>query len=171
MLSSTIGSNSLSVLDESLRRQTAEAFRALGLVVDDTDEGGRDLLVSHGDLTAVVETKGVKKSASGAHARQLENWVSDHPVDQGEAKGILLINTYRETPIQERTEPRVPQDVLDYSQPRGHCLLSGLQLLGLALEAKSEPAKVDILVDELFDTAGEFARYRDPADILESFGS
>ena len=113
---------------------------------------------------AVVEVKGKKGSAAESDAAQLEKWVAGSKEEKGkDAKGILFVNAYSETPLADRTEPVFPQQMLKYSTQREHCLMSTLQLLGLLLEARAHPDRRVDLVSSLFSTVGvyqQFANWR-----------
>jgi hypothetical protein len=115
-----------------------------------------------------VEVKGKKGSAAEADAAQLEKWVAGFKEASGaDAKGILLVNAFCETPLAERKEPAFPHQMLKYSTQREHCLMTATQLLGLLLAARAEPSRRVELVNSIFTTNGVLAGYSDYASFLK----
>ena len=66
----------------------------------------------------------------------------------------MVIGTFREIPLQERTRPDFPDPVARRIARSSVCGLTGLQLLGLVLEAQTDPARQKEIVDALFTTNG-----------------
>ncbi|MEV4139369.1 hypothetical protein AB0J72_45315 [Dactylosporangium sp. NPDC049742] len=113
-----------------LEERVGEAFALFGFDLSPPVAGRRDLHLTWQGRTAVVEVKGIKKSAAEANAAQLEKWVSSELSETGKIpKGILVVNGWREIPITQRTEILFPHQMLQYSVAREHCLLSGFQIL------------------------------------------
>jgi len=112
-----------------------------------------------GDRIAVVEVKGIIGSAAEKHAAQLEKWVSEYYASSGKKpKGILVVNAFRNIPLQNRDETVFPDQMLPYCEHREHCLLTGLQLLGLYLACVDEPSEADDIINNIFETKGVFLR-------------
>ncbi len=151
----------------ALERQVEKALAILGFDVSREDVGRSDLRGTWKTTPVVVEVKGVTKSASEKNAAQLEKWVSAEVADGQNAKGILVVNTWRDTPLDERKEPDFPDQMLPYSVSRDHCLVTGLQLLGMVREALEDPTRVDGLASTLVGTSGVVEGWGDPADIFE----
>jgi hypothetical protein len=81
----------------------------VGGTVTEPKPGREDWKVTFTEGNAVVEVRGVKGSAAERHAAQLEKWVAGGFEETGSApKEILIVNTWRETPLVERTEPSFP---------------------------------------------------------------
>jgi hypothetical protein len=134
----------------------------LGCKVESGPPGRADLILRWRGRTAVVEVKGLTKSAKEANAAQLEKWVSAQYEEEGEQpKGILVVNTYAKTDLKDRTRADFPDQMLPYSIARGHCLITGLQLLAARLDAELEGARRPMIVGSLFDCIGIYDRYRD----------
>tara|TARA_R110001592_G_scaffold202879_1_gene452539 strand:+ start:309 stop:1592 length:1284 start_codon:yes stop_codon:yes gene_type:complete len=114
-----------------------------------------DLLFEIGNTRVVFEVKGVGGSAAERHASQLEKWVNEeHDDNLGLPKGILLVNTFKNLPISERTEPSFPNQMLNFSEKRDHCLMTGYDLLQLlSLFMKGEKSKEQI-AELLISTVG-----------------
>ncbi|RED32407.1 hypothetical protein [Paenibacillus sp. VMFN-D1] len=140
-----------------LEKIVGKVFELLGFEVAEGLPGRDDLILKYKDKIAVVEVKGVSKSAAEKHAAQLEKWVSEYLGTKNIApKGILIVNAYKDTPILERTESAFPDQMLDYCRKRNHCLITGLDLLSIYLYIQENPQKKEDLINELFDTCGVF---------------
>ena len=148
---------------QALELAVEEAFAAMGLVVTQGAPGRTDRIVHHPALgPAVVEVKGKSKSAAEKDSAQLEKWSAAYLEETGRAaKPVLVVNAWRELPLQQRVEASFPQQMLKYATARGHCLVTGLQLLCAWLEVERDPSQAHSIVGELFDTSGVWARYED----------
>ncbi len=105
-----------------------------------------------------MEVKGVGKSAAEKHAAQLEKWVASEMEESGEApKGILVVNTWRETALDERPAEDFPDQMLKYSKSRGHCLVSGLQLFVIREEVEANPNRAEFWRKKIMKTSGVLA--------------
>lgn len=146
-----------------LEERVLEAFQVLGFeATSDPVPGRRDLHLKFRDQFAVVEVKGVKKSASEANAAQLEKWVAEALANsEVPHKGILVVNSWRETPLQERKEPTFPHQMLGYSTARQHCLLTGLQLLSMVRAVLSGSADATSLAHDILDCVGPLPGWDD----------
>jgi hypothetical protein len=144
----------------SLGKAVRTALEGLGFKVEPGPGGRDDLVATFGQAVAVVEVKGKDaKSASDADATQLDKSIHRYFDEHGVLpKGILVVNGFRGTSIDARTEAVFPAGMLGYSNKRGHCLITGLQLLCLYFEAraKNNAARARL---ELLDTVGPFPRY------------
>jgi hypothetical protein len=89
-----------------------------------------DLIINEDDRYIAVEIKGVSGSASLKNSRQLEDWVNKtaDQYDQEEVKGLLLINCYHTLPLDKRVDVIFPPNVIEFSQNRGHCLMTTTSL-------------------------------------------
>src|SRR5260370_5121176 len=146
-----------------LKLQVKKIFEELGFTVTEAEPGRADLVLQYYDKIAVVEVKGVdRKSAAESHARQLEQWVSEYYLDNNgvKAKGILIVNAFKDTPLTDRKEPPFPDQMLPYAQAREHCLMTGLQLLGLYLDCQDDDEKKRKMIDLMFGTNGIFSEYQ-----------
>lgn len=146
----------------ALEVQAKNAFRALGFEVKDSTPGRDDFIATRAEQAAVVEVKGVSKSAAEKHAAQLEKWVAGYYEEHGrQPKGVLVVNAYAETPIADRPEASFPDQMLPYAVGRGHALVTGLQLLGAWLDVEAHPERADELADSLLAAIGTWDRYAD----------
>jgi hypothetical protein len=153
----------------ALELEVCKIFRDLGVDAKEGPSGRDDLILKYHDKIAVVEVKGVSKSAAESHATQLEKWVSEYSLQNGiKPKGILVINTYKNIPLRDRKEKAFPDQMIPFSEKRDHCLLTGLQLLGLYLDCMNNSSRKEEMVRLLFDTNGIFKEYEDWSKFLEA---
>lgn len=151
----------------ALQKQVQAAFEALGFDVSEGPEGRDDLVLTLGKKTAVVEVKGVSKSAAEADAAQLEKWASSHLAEHGvSAKAILVVNAFKDTPFEERKKPAFPAQMIEYSTQRGHCLITGVQLLGAVFAAQQSRTKQQSVAKKIMDTVGVFEGFDDVATFM-----
>jgi hypothetical protein len=154
--------------DEPFRLAVADAFEELGFEVDRTDGYRWDLLLKVGDQPLVVEVKGVKGSAAEAHAAELEKWSSTYFEKHGGPipKSVLVVGTYREWQPDARQEADFPDQMLAYARLKAQCLMTGMQLLGLVLEARKNSASKANIVQDIRECLGVFPRYRRWEEVL-----
>ncbi|MFJ2755207.1 hypothetical protein ACIO3S_06405 [Nocardioides sp. NPDC087217] len=150
---------------EALERQVQAAFELLGFEVLDTQRGRSDLRLNYNGKRVVVEVKGLGKSAGEKHAAQLEKWVAEELAGDVEAKGILVVNAWKDIPLKDRSAA-FPDQMLEYAKARGHCLLTGLQLLNMCVTVRNSPAQAQSMADQLLSTVGPVAEHEDPSKIF-----
>jgi len=113
-----------------------------------------------GDQTVIVEVKGVTKSAGEKNAAQLEKWLSTYLADNEiKAKGILLVNAFRELPLDNRTQDAFPSQMIPYSTQRNQCLVTTLQLSSLLLYCRQNPQEKDNVIQDLIGTVGVYEKF------------
>lgn len=145
-----------------LEKQAQRVFVELGFDVASGAKGRDDVILKFGEDVAVVEVKGLGKSAAEKNAAQLEKWVVGYyDENQIDPKGILLINAFKDTPLNERNSAAFPHQMLRFCERREHCLMTGLQLLGMYLDIKAYPEKKQELVRSLLETVGVYQGYSD----------
>ncbi len=71
-----------------------------------------------------------------------------------QVKGILLINSYRDTPLDQRTQPSFPHAMHRTIVDGKLCALTTLQLLGMVLRARENASELAHLLETLFETVG-----------------
>jgi hypothetical protein len=144
----------------ALENAAKKVFEELGFTLLHSELGRDDIVMRWNHEIIIVEVKGQSKSAAEKNAAQLEKWLSTYTADKGiEAKGILLVNTYRELPLEKRTQPSFPNQMLSYSERRNHCLLTTLQLCTLLLYCRKNPAKKKATIEELISTVGPYKQF------------
>lgn len=140
----------------------------LGFEVTEGLPGRDDLILKYKDKVAVVEVKGVSKSAAEKHAAQLEKWVSGYLEKFGVSpKGMLIVNSFCNLPLHERVEDTFPNQMLSYSERREHTLINTLQLLGAYIEVQKKPEIKEQVIQGLFSTNGKYESYTDWLGFLD----
>jgi hypothetical protein len=144
----------LTAAGEELEALIDEAFSDLGCEVSAGRPGRTDRILHWKSQVAVLESKGLTKSAKESNAAQLEKWVSEYAVEHDEIpKGILVVNAWRKAPLPERDEAPFPSQMIPYAEQRGHCLLSTSQLLTAWVTA-SAAAKRNAFLQAVFKNVG-----------------
>ena len=135
--------------------QVRRVFEEMGFTVRDGLLGRDDILIHYGERVAIVQARSLTRGATITHAAQLEKCVSEYfTPHEMDVKGILVANAFKDLPLKERTESVFPSSMVNYSEKRNHCLLTGLQLLNLYLEVKEDPSRREEVVDLFFTTSG-----------------
>lgn len=143
----------------SLNKAVRTALEGLGFEVE-PGPGGDELIATYGQAVAVVEVIGKdSKSANDADASQLAKSVSKYFDEHGVVpKGILVVNGFRDTAIGTRSDAVFPDQMLGFSKKRGHCLITGLQLMCLYFDALKNNTAGRARF-ELLDSVGPFPRF------------
>ena len=87
-----------------------------------------------------------------------------------DCKGLMVIGTYRTTPLADRGEPDFPESVLRLLNRSKVCAITGAQLFTLVMQIRENPALKANIVNELMDTCGVLVRGRDWQTYLEKVG-
>lgn len=139
-----------------LENACQSVFSDFGFQVSKPDKKRDDLVVEMDGKVAVVEIKGVGKSAAEKHSAQLQKWVSDYHVSNDvNPKGILIVNTFKNLPIEQRTERDVPDQMMKYVTQMGQCVVTGLQLFAMHVDFKNKKISKTEIADLLFNSVGE----------------
>ncbi|MEQ8469866.1 MAG: hypothetical protein RIC35_01695 [Marinoscillum sp.] len=143
--------------DGDLLETTCKAiFERLGFETIKPEKNRDDLIIKFNEYVAVVEIKGTSKSSGEKHSAQLQKWVSDYHINKDyNPKGILIVNTYKNIPIENRTEKDFPDQMMKYVSQMEHCLISGLQLFALYEDFKGGKISQEKVLELLFNTVGE----------------
>lgn len=152
----------------ALERQVARALEALGFEIEERTPGRSDLRARRDGDLAVVEVKGLTKSAAEKNSAQLEKWVSEEIVNGRTAKGILVVNTWRKLPLDERIDDDFPEQMIPYATQRNHCLITGMQLLAMARAALYDPSRKNTIARMLMNTVGVVDNW---IDLSQTFSS
>jgi len=153
----------------SLELVVKRVFEEIGFTVKEGKPGRDDLILDYKGKIAVVEIKGLTKSASEKNAAQLEKWVMEYFTENSiHPKGVLIVNTYNNLPLNDRDKEDFPNQMLQFSEHRGHCLITTIQLLGLFLKVKADPDQQDTLINELFNTVGKFPHFSSYKEFLQT---
>lgn len=87
-----------------------------------------------------------------------------------DCKGLMVIGTYRTTPLADRSEADFPEPVLRLLNRSKVCALTGAQLFTLVMEARENPSLKSDIGNELMSTCGVLERGRDWRKYLERIG-
>lgn len=111
----------------------SKCLNHLGIRFTNPEGSNTDLIIEENENYFAIEIKGGVGSATKQHVRQLEEWVNStasiHQVD--EVKGVLIINTFHNIPIKDRNPINFPPNVIEFSEPRKHCLITTITLLNI----------------------------------------
>lgn len=151
-----------------LELRVKDVLEQLDCTVTEPAPGRDDWKVEFGKYRAVVEIKGVGKSAAEKHAAQLEKWVAGELEETGKTpKAILVVNTWREVPLADRSGEDFPSQMLPYCESRGHCLVTGLDLFVIACDVDDNPNRAKYWREKLLSTVGRLEDVPDWRDFVE----
>ncbi|SDF60144.1 hypothetical protein [Chitinophaga filiformis] len=144
----------------TLERSARLVFEELGFTILPAEPNRDDIIMSRNEQIVIVEVKGLTKSAGEKNAGQLEKWLGTYLSDKGIiAKGILLVNAFREFPLDERTQAAFPDQMIPYATRRDQCLLTTVQLCSLLLHCRAYPDEKDAIIEELLTTVGLYNKF------------
>ncbi|UJA20445.1 hypothetical protein HJD18_09665 [Thermoleophilia bacterium SCSIO 60948] len=153
----------------ALEVQVRHVFEGLGFTVEDAEESGRtDLVLKDEGVTAVVEIKGLTKSAREANAAQLEKWVSlELEKTAIRPKAILVVNGFCEQPLRDRDPNVFPSQMLPYASAREHCLMTGIQLLGAWVAVSRDAGRAADIRRSILSCVGRYEGFDDATAFLD----
>lgn len=156
----------------ALEQEVKLVLELLGAKVTEPEPGRDDWKAAFPERTAVVEVKGVGKSAAEKQAAQLEKWVAGELEKTGVLpKGILVVNTWRDTPLEKRTRDDFPDQMLPYCEGRDHCLVTGLQLFMIRHEIESDGSKAVYWREKMLQTKGRLTDVPDWRTVIVKTGT
>jgi len=153
---------------DNLVSKVRDVFILLGCDPIDVEAGRDDLLFKWKDKYICIEVKGVDGSAAEKHAAQLEKYVALQ-IDKKSIypKGVLIVNAFRKTPLEERDPPIFPEQMMEYSISRKHCLISGLQMLCIYQNIITKPESKEGIMQQILDTVGRYDKYNNWRSIIK----
>lgn len=181
----------------SFANAVAAALTELELQVVDGPHPRADLLASNGVRFAAVEAKGVEGPTRERDIRQTVQWMAEVDSalatnsedadpdlsryveqlgklevnrDGSDCKGLLVMGTFRKTPLAERTQSSFPEPVTRVLERADVCALTGLQLFGLVVQSRDDPSLKPTILKELFETRGVLQRTLDWNEFLRDGG-
>jgi len=150
----------LSGTGRALEAIVKRVLTELGFEIREGAPGRDDFVAEYSGRAVVIEVKGKTKSAAERDAAQLEKWVSGHLEQTGiEPKGLLIVNAFCETPLDQRNEGAFPDQMRPYASRKGLCLMTTSQLLALYSACRANPACRDELIQKILDTVGVLPDY------------
>lgn len=152
---------------KELEKIVYEIFSELGFRAMPIEHNRADGIFEYDDFKIVTEIKGVNGSSAEKHGAQLEKWVSEFVEKEGTIpKAILIVNGFRKKDLSARNEAVFPNQMIDYSTKREHCLISTVQLLGMFIDVKKNPSKKEAIVTKFLKTVGVYSEYMDFKEFL-----
>jgi hypothetical protein len=167
------------------------ALSELGLRVVEGPNSRADLIASGEGRYIAIEAKGIDGAARERQYRQVERWMAElnlalhvEPTeaeedieikqyaecvaavrlpeyDGSDAKGLLVIGTFRKTALSERCERDFPDTVERLLSRTDTCGMTGVQLFGLVMAIRKDPALRPSILKEIITTRGLLARAND----------
>lgn len=181
---------------EGFAMAVANALRELGFNVTDGPHPRADLIASCANRYIAIEAKGIDGSARERQYRQVERWMAElnnalhsepdeikgdpeieryaecvnkvilSGYDGSDAKGLLIVGTFRQTPLNERADSDFPDSVVRLLQRTDTCGLTGVQLFGLVMAVRNNPDTKTIIQNEIIETRGLLLRCGDWQEFL-----
>lgn len=153
---------------DTLENAVQFVFKEFGFYLELPKKNRDDLIIKSDDKIAVIEVKGLTKSAAEKNAAQLQKWISSYHVENDfNPKGILIVNTYKDVKLENRTEIDFPNQMLGYSNQMHLCLITGIQLLCMYLDFTSNKINKKKVTSLLFNTVGELKYKEDISELIK----
>jgi hypothetical protein len=122
-----------------------KSFELLGATVKPAKYAQEEYILEVDNEEFLIEVKGVSKSISLTHLRQLNDYLLKHQEETGkDCKGILIGNAWRNiTPTMRNAEDTLvfPDNVIKRAEQWGISLVSSLTLFDAVLKVLGEEAK------------------------------
>lgn len=155
-----------------LESQVHRALEGIGFDVEGSERGRADLIARSDAAVLVIEVKGLTKSATEANAAQLEKWASAYYEEHGtQPKSVLVVNAYSQTELDKRTAADFPHQMLAYAEARGHCLITGLQLLGAWIAVERDPRRAEQVRRSIVECVGVYQGFESASEAGLTFAA
>jgi len=135
--------------DYGLEEPVREAFREMGLTVEDEKPGFRDGGIVLGDQTIILEVTGRKRGVKLGKVQKLERHVEDAE-EEGygqDRSGLLVYNPFRNEDPESR--PLNPNNFREELEDRGFKFITSYQLYQMLCAYERGEIDTDDVVDEL----------------------
>ena len=142
--------------EDVLEPVVRDALRELKAEVEDPEVKGREdgRAVDLAGRNWMLEIKGPEGSLKLRDVRQLDHWVRDAIArEEWEGKGLLIVNAYHKTPLDQRGDP-FPDNCVRTARSFGLCLITTSQLFRALVVHQREELDVNEFWDTLFNTNG-----------------
>ncbi len=144
-----------------------EILEDLGIKTTRGEKSEGDILLEYDELRGIAEVKGLKKSGKKSNDQQLSGWkVTYNERTETEHKGFLILNTYRDEELSNRTEVDYPDSMLELMKINETCGLTCVQLLNIHQYCEKHPDKKDELIRGVFSFNGHYEDFRDYSQSL-----
>lgn len=167
---------------DDFKNAVAAALMALGLQVVDGPRSRADLLATNGKRLFAIETTGLEGCAKESNVTQASRWAADvdstlwladderepdllgyaeqvaklniEKEDDQYCKGIAVIGTFRNVPLDQRVERDFPDPVIRVLNRSKVCAMTGLELLGVCLRSREHAELRSAFQEAMFATNG-----------------
>lgn len=139
-----------------LERIVRRTFVDLGGTISTAKYGDEEFVLVWNGREALVEVKGLGKSAQKTNISQLLNHLVSVE-DDTERKGILVANTWRELPLSDResaSNASFPANVVSFAEKNDIALVTGAELLKALTQTLSGALERGKAIDHIMSTAG-----------------
>ena len=132
------------------------ALNTLGFAVQSTGDGGHSRVARWNGRMLVFEGRGYRGEPNDSEVwislqRNVSEFVQAH---RERPKGMAIVSAFIDTRLEDRRIGGLPEKLIGNMRYDHYSLVSGLQLLNLALTARAEPGRKDGLVELLYSTDG-----------------
>lgn len=133
-------------------------FEELGAEVTSAKYGQEEYVLRYEGKEYLVEVKGVSKSISLTHQRQLYDYMIKYEEDTGQAcKGILFGNAWRTIPPNERDtthKPEFPDNVVRRAKELNVALVSSTRFFKVYCQFMNDKSKAPLIMKEILNHNG-----------------
>lgn len=132
-------------------------FEELGASVAPAKYGQEEYVLQYEGNEYLVEVKGVSKSISLTHQRQLYDYMIDYEEDTGQVcKGILFGNAWRTIPPNERdtNKPEFPDNVVRRAKELNVALVSSTRFFKVYCQFMNDKSKASLIMKEILNHNG-----------------
>lgn len=133
-------------------------FEELGAKVTPARYGQEEYVLEYGEREYLIEVKGISKSISLGHLRQLNDYILKYEEDTGKAcKGILFGNSWRTTPPEERNtseKPEFPNNVISRAEQWNIALISSAKFFEAFCQFMNNRSKGTQVLQDMINTSG-----------------
>lgn len=109
-------------------------------------------------LECPVEAKGVSKSISLSHLRQLIDYMLKYEEESGnKCKGLLLGNSWKNTPIEERNtkeKPNFPDNVIERAKDMNIALIDSIDFFHAYCKFIEDKKIGNLILDKIIESSG-----------------
>ena len=133
-------------------------FEELGAEVIPAKYGQEEYVLRYEGKEYLVEVKGVSKSISLTHLRQLNDYILKYEEDTGQAcRGILFGNAWRINPPNERNttdKPEFPDNVVRRAEEYNVALVSSTRFFEVYCQFMNDKSKAPLIMKEILNHNG-----------------
>jgi hypothetical protein len=141
-----------------LEEVVKKSFIALGAKIAPAKYGQEEYILQINNEEYLVEVKGVAKSITLGHLRQLNDYMLKYQEDTGKVcKGILFGNAWRNLPPSDRgtdSTPEFPDNVIQRAQQWGISLVSSRKFFFAFIESLNDKKKAPQILSAMISANG-----------------